>query len=147
MAVTGFEPLDLTYGILETVKMLEQGQIEIVNAYPRTVTREGNRIAQKIIHDTFEPCDRQWRGIGMIPMSGWKLRPEYRDFDAEIKFNVQDIQTRESGALYFRFDPAGTQKTQPMPCLWQTMHTAESIGGYHGLFRRRLRRILSLRGS
>jgi hydrogenase expression/formation protein HypD len=53
-------------------------------------------IAQKIIHDCFEPCDRNWRGIGMIPMSGWKLKDAYRDFDAELKFQVQDIQTRES---------------------------------------------------
>ena len=96
MAVTGFEPLDLTLGILETVKMLENGEVRIENAYSRAVTREGNLIAQKIINDTFEPCDRQWRGIGLIPMSGWKLKPQYLDFDAEIKFEVQDIQTRES---------------------------------------------------
>ncbi len=96
MVVTGFEPLDLTLGILETIKMLESGRFSVENAYSRVVTREGNLIAQKIIADTFEPCDRNWRGIGMIPMSGWKLRPAYRDFDAEIKFQVQDIQTRES---------------------------------------------------
>lgn len=96
MAVTGFEPLDLTLGILETVKMLESGQVEVRNAYTRGVTRDGNLIAQKIIHDCFEPCDRNWRGIGMIPMSGWKLKEAYRDFDAELKFQVQNIQTRES---------------------------------------------------
>ena len=96
MAVTGFEPLDLTLGILETVKLLEKGEVRIENAYSRAVTREGNLIAQKIIADTFEPCDRQWRGIGMIPMSGWKLKPAYQDFNAELKFNVQDIHTHES---------------------------------------------------
>jgi hydrogenase expression/formation protein HypD len=96
MAVTGFEPLDLTLGILETVRMLEKGEVRIENAYSRVVTREGNLIAQKIIRDVFEPCDRQWRGIGLIPMSGWKLRPAYQAYDAEIKFEVQDIHTRES---------------------------------------------------
>ena len=96
MSVTGFEPLDLTLGIYETVKMLEAGRSEIVNAYSRVVTREGNLAAQKIIFDTMEPCDRQWRGIGVIPMSGWKLRSEYSDFDAETRFNVGDIQTKES---------------------------------------------------
>ena len=96
MSVTGFEPLDLTLGIFETVKMLESGQSEVVNAYSRVVTREGNLTAQKIIFDTMEPCDRQWRGIGMIPMSGWKLRPEFSDFDAEKRFDVGDIQTKES---------------------------------------------------
>jgi len=96
MSVTGFEPLDLTLGIYETIKMLEAGRTEIVNAYSRVVTREGNLAAQKIIFDTMEPCDRQWRGIGVIPMSGWKLRSEYSDFDAETRFNVGDIQTKES---------------------------------------------------
>ena len=96
MAVTGFEPLDLTLGILETVKMLESGRVEVRNAYTRGVTRDGNLIAQKIILDCFEPCNRNWRGIGMIPMSGWKLKEAYRDYDAELKFQVQDIHTRES---------------------------------------------------
>ncbi|BBB48697.1 hydrogenase formation protein HypD [Pelolinea submarina] len=96
MAVTGFEPLDLTLGILDTVRMLEKGEVKIVNSYSRAVTREGNRIAQQIIADVFEPCDRQWRGIGLIPMSGWKLKSDYVDYDAELKFQVQDIQTKES---------------------------------------------------
>ncbi len=96
MVVTGFEPLDLTLGILEVIKLLEKGQVSVENAYKRAVSREGNLIAQKILADVFEPCDRNWRGIGMIPKSGWKLSPAYRDYDAEIKFEVQDIQTRES---------------------------------------------------
>lgn len=96
ISVTGFEPLDLTLGIFETVKMLERGKVDVVNAYSRAVTREGNRSAQQIISDTFEPCDRQWRGIGEIPMSGWKLKPEFDEFDAESRFDVGDIQTRES---------------------------------------------------
>ena len=96
MAVTGFEPLDLTLGILETVRMLESGEVAVKNAYSRGVTRDGNLIAQKIIHDCFERCDRNWRGIGMIPMSGWKLKDVYRDYDAELKFKVQDIHTKES---------------------------------------------------
>lgn len=96
MSVTGFEPLDLTLGIYETVKMLETGRNEVENAYSRAVTREGNLAAQKIIFDTMEPCDRQWRGIGLIPMSGWKLQQKYSHFDAETRFNVDDIQTKES---------------------------------------------------
>jgi len=96
MAVTGFEPLDLTLGILETVKMLESGRVAVKNAYPRGVTRAGNRIAQQLLQDCFELCDRNWRGIGPIPMSGWKLRDAYRDFDAEYRFDVRDIHTQES---------------------------------------------------
>ncbi len=96
MVVTGFEPLDLVQGILMTVKQLEEGRVEVENAYPRVVTREGNRAAQKIIRQVFEPCDRNWRGIGLIPMSGWGLREEFEDFDAEKRFQVGHIQTRES---------------------------------------------------
>lgn len=96
MTVTGFEPLDLLLGIYETIEMLENGQVEVRNAYPRAVTREGNRQAQALIEKLFMPCDRNWRGIGTIPQSGWYLRPEYADFDAEKRFPVEKIQTQES---------------------------------------------------
>jgi hydrogenase expression/formation protein HypD len=96
MAVTGFEPLDLTQGILQTVRMLEQGRVEVENAYPRLVTFEGNRPAQQMVEQVFLECDRKWRGIGMIPNSGWGLRPEFAEFNAEKRFNVQQIQPEES---------------------------------------------------
>jgi len=96
ISVTGFEPLDLLLGILQTVRMLENGQFQVKNAYPRAVKYEGNIQAQAIISKAFTECDRQWRGIGMIPMSGWKLRPEFQAFDAEIRFKVDHIQTKES---------------------------------------------------
>jgi hydrogenase expression/formation protein HypD len=96
IVVTGFEPLDLANGILMTVRQLEKGQAEVQNAYPRVVTYEGNKSAQAVINRVFQPSDRQWRGIGLIPMSGLGLRPEFADFDAERRFNVGDIQTRES---------------------------------------------------
>ncbi len=86
MAVTGFEPLDIAQGILQTVRMLEAGRAEVENAYSRVVTFEGNRPAQKVIEQVFEPCDRAWRGIGVIPQSGWRLRPELAAFDAEQRF-------------------------------------------------------------
>jgi hydrogenase expression/formation protein HypD len=58
--------------------------------------REGNKPAQQILTEVFEVTNRTWRGIGEIPLSGWKLRPEYQDFDAEIKFKVGHINTQES---------------------------------------------------
>jgi len=96
MVVTGFEPLDIVQGILEAVKLLEGGRAEVANAYPRTVTFEGNLPAQKVIAQIFEDCDRKWRGIGNIPMSGWRLRPEFDAFNAEKKFEVEAIQPEES---------------------------------------------------
>ncbi len=96
MTVTGFEPLDLSLGIYKTIEMLENGQVKVRNAYTRAVTREGNRQAQALIEKLFMPCDRNWRGIGLIPQSGWCLRPEYADFDAERRFQVEEIQAQES---------------------------------------------------
>ncbi|MEA3349951.1 MAG: hydrogenase formation protein HypD [Chloroflexota bacterium] len=96
MAVTGFEPLDIVQGILATVKMLEEGRVEVENPYSRVVTFAGNKAAQKIINQVFEQCDRKWRGIGTIPMSGWRLRPEFAKFDAEARFDVSEIQADES---------------------------------------------------
>lgn len=96
ITVTGFEPLDLVQGILTTVQMLERGEVAVKNAYPRVVTYEGNRAAQEIILRVYQPVDRNWRGIGTISLSGWGLRPEYARFDAEQRFAVGHIQTRES---------------------------------------------------
>jgi hydrogenase expression/formation protein HypD len=96
IVVTGFEPLDIVQGILETVQSLEAGKAEVGNAYARAVTREGNQPAQKVIEQVFSECDRKWRGIGTIPMSGWCLRPELAAFDAENKFDVESIQPEES---------------------------------------------------
>jgi hydrogenase expression/formation protein HypD len=96
IVVTGFEPVDLLNGILMTTQMLESGENGVENAYSRVVSEPGNIAAQHIIQKVFKPCDRNWRGIGMIPQSGLCLRDEYREFDAESRFKVQAIQTRES---------------------------------------------------
>lgn len=96
IVITGFEPLDVLDGIRRTVIQLESGRHEVENAYSRVVNFEGNKPAQEMLERVFEVTDRMWRGIGMIPKSGWRLRAEYRDFDAEYKFDVQDISTQES---------------------------------------------------
>jgi len=96
IVVTGFEPLDLAQGILWTVRQLEAGTHDVQNAYSRVVTFEGNRSAQAMLQRMFEPCDRNWRGIGLIPQSGWRLREAFAEFDAERRFDLGHIQTRES---------------------------------------------------
>ncbi len=96
IVVTGFEPADLVQGIFQAVRLLEAGVHEVHNAYPRAVTLEGNRAAQDIIRKVFVECDRKWRGIGTIPQSGWRLRDEFADFNAELRFDVAHIETRES---------------------------------------------------
>jgi hydrogenase expression/formation protein HypD len=95
IVVTGFEPLDLLEGILMAVKQLEDGRHEVENQYVRSVKREGNRPAQELVEKVFQLVDRQWRGIGRIPGSGLGLRPEFADFDAEVRFGLQNITAEE----------------------------------------------------
>jgi hydrogenase expression/formation protein HypD len=96
IVVTGFEPLDVCAGILQTVRMLETGRCGVENAYARVVTQDGNPQAQAVINQVLVETDKNWRGIGVIPASGWVLRPEFEAFDAEKRFEVEDIRTQES---------------------------------------------------
>src|SRR5512138_1552403 len=96
IVVTGFEPIDLLNGLLAAVKQLEAGNAEVENAYERAVKFEGNASAQGTIRKVFEPVDRKWRGIGVIPQSGWGLCPDFQEFDAEKRFDVENIFTQES---------------------------------------------------
>lgn len=96
IVVTGFEPLDLLEGIRRTVQQLEAGRAEVDNAYPRAVPAEGNPAAKAMLAEVFEVTDRAWRGIGVIPGSGWRLSERYRAWDAEERFDVTGIVTAES---------------------------------------------------
>jgi hydrogenase expression/formation protein HypD len=96
IVVTGFEPLDITQGILYVVRQMENSDYEVENAYARVVKYEGNQPAQKIIRQVFEDCDQKWRGIGIIPLSGWQLKNEFKYFDAAERFQVQSIKPEES---------------------------------------------------
>jgi hydrogenase expression/formation protein HypD len=82
--------------VLKTVQQLETGRAEVENQYARAVRPRGNPAAKALIEDVFEVCDRKWRGIGTVPLSGYKLRDAYRDHDAELRFEVDDIETQES---------------------------------------------------
>ena len=94
IVITGFEPLDMLEGVLMTVRQLETGTAEVQNQYPRVVKREGNRVAQDLVKKVFEVCDRKWRGVGLIPKSGYRLRDEFREHDAERFFDVKKSTRR-----------------------------------------------------
>jgi hydrogenase expression/formation protein HypD len=95
IVITGFEPLDLLQGTLMTVQQLEAGRATVENQYSRILDREGNVPARKLVNSVFEVSDRKWRGVGWIPKSGYKLRWEYREHDAERLFHVKEIDTKE----------------------------------------------------
>jgi hydrogenase expression/formation protein HypD len=93
--VTGFEPLDILEGIYFAVRQLEAGRHEVENQYVRSVKREGTVPARELVQQVFQLVDRKWRGIGEIPQSGLGLRPEFADFDAEIRFGLSEVRQEE----------------------------------------------------
>ena len=86
IVVTGFEPIDILYGVYKCVLQLETGKASVENAYKRAVTEDGNLKAQTLMNEALEPFTLQWRGIGPIPLSGLRLRKEYEQYDAAKKF-------------------------------------------------------------
>tara|TARA_E500000318_G_scaffold87483_1_gene84465 strand:- start:8984 stop:10078 length:1095 start_codon:yes stop_codon:yes gene_type:complete len=96
IVITGFEPLDLVQGIYMALLQLEKGEYKLENQYSRVVKEEGNVEAKKMMASVFEISDREWRGIGSIPNSGYCLKKEFIDFDAETKFKISSIATPEN---------------------------------------------------
>jgi hydrogenase expression/formation protein HypD len=96
IVVTGFEPVDLLEGILMTVRQLEAGRCDVENQYARAVRRYGNQPAQAIVARVYQVCDRPWRGLGVIPLSGLRFTDEFASFDAERRFAVRTLPVVES---------------------------------------------------
>jgi hydrogenase expression/formation protein HypD len=95
IVVGGFEPADLVEAVSMLVAQLEDGRAEVENQYVRSVSYEGNLPAQRLVESVFEVSDRKWRGIGVIPQSGLRLRTEFARHDAEQVFGVGDITAEE----------------------------------------------------
>jgi len=142
IVVTGFEPLDVLEGIRRAVVLLEAGRPVLENAYPRVVTEQGNRAAQDVIAEVFAPTDRVWRGIGVIPRSGWRLADAYAGFDAERRFDLGRITADESplcrsgevlrGVLKPNECPAFGRECTPRTPLGATMVSGEgACAAYH----------------
>lgn len=93
--ISGFEGLDMMVALDELVKMIAEKKPEIKNLYQRIVREDGNPTARAVVAEVFEPSDPIWRGVGVIPGSGLKLRNEYLDFDAEQKFHMPAIDAPE----------------------------------------------------
>ena len=115
VVVTGFEPLDLLEGIRRAVGQLERGEARVENAYARAVCEAGNAPAQALLAEVFTVCDRAWRGIGVIPASGWRLADAYAAFDAERRFAVGDVHATEPAACRAGEVLQGTLKPYDCP--------------------------------
>ena len=95
IVVTGFEPVDLLQGILMIIEQLESNQAKLENQYSRVVPDDGNPMARQIIDKVFEVYDKEWRGIGTLPNSGWHIKPAMAAFDAVKKFKLQTTNTNQ----------------------------------------------------
>lgn len=93
--ITGFEPVDVLQGIAMIMRQLHEGRAEIETAYSRGVMKEGNPVALAAIEEVFETVDATWRGLGVIPGSGYAIRDEYKEFDAFARFSPEVEPTQE----------------------------------------------------
>jgi hydrogenase expression/formation protein HypD len=128
IVVTGFEPIDMLQGVLMTVRQLEAGEAKVENQYSRAVRWEGNPQSRQLIEDVFEICDRKWRGVGIIPKSGFKLRYEYREHDAERIFEVEDIEAHESTVCISGQILRGFKKPHDCPAFGKTCTPQNPLG-------------------
>lgn len=86
--IAGFEPVDVLQAILMLVEMIAAEEPDIGVQYKRGVRLEGNPQAKAVLDEVFEPCDADWRGIGVIPGTGLAIRDEYAHLDAAKEFDI-----------------------------------------------------------
>jgi hydrogenase expression/formation protein HypD len=115
IVVTGFEPLDILQGVYLCVHQLEHGQFRVENQYTRSVRREGNETAQRLIREVFRIIPRKWRGVGEIPKSGFALSEKYSGLDAELRFGVADYSAPESSECISGLVLQGVKKPNECP--------------------------------
>lgn len=146
VVVTGFEPLDLLQGILECVRQLESDRPTVSNQYARSVQPAGNLPARQIVDRVYEICDRPWRGLGVVPAGGLRLREEWASFDAERRFGAESsppedaTECRSGDVLSGRLKPPecphfGTNCTPDRP-LGAPMVSSEGACAAYFLYRR-----------
>ena len=128
IVITGFEPIDILQGILMVLKQLEAGTAEVQNQYPRAVKREGNPVALDLVNKVFEVCDRKWRGVGSIPKSGYRLREEFHEHDAEQIFQVQAIDTQEPSVCISGLVLQGVKKPHDCPAFGKQCTPEHPLG-------------------
>jgi hydrogenase expression/formation protein HypD len=132
IVVTGFEPVDILDGVLRAVRRLERGEADapssVDNQYARVVSRAGNRAAQQLMWSVFEVCDRAWRGIGSIPKSGLRLKHELHAFDAERRFAVRTVETREPAECISGQILRGLKKPHDCPAFGTRCTPATPLG-------------------
>ena len=128
IVVGGFEPVDLLEAISMLVSQLEDGRAEVENQYARSVSYEGNLPAQKITEQVFEVADRKWRGIGTIPASGLRLRPEFAAYDADRVFGLENFYAEEPPECISALVLQGLKKPVDCPAFGKACTPEKPLG-------------------
>ena len=128
MVVTGFEPVDLLYGIYRCVSQLEAGSYEVENAYKRAVPEQGNDAARQHMDEMLEPCDQDWRGIGIIPSSGLQLRAEYKRYSSRMRFQLRPEENRIVSECLAGLIMRGLKHPSDCPHFGKACHPTHPLG-------------------
>jgi hydrogenase expression/formation protein HypD len=128
VAIAGFEPLDILRAVADLVDMVEDGHPAVANTYARSVTPPGNPAALGVIDRVFEVSAADWRGLGVVPASGLSIRPEFAQFDAALRFEVDPGPTREHRGCLCGDVLRGTITPPQCPLFDRTCTPARPIG-------------------
>lgn len=128
MVVTGFEPVDLLYGIYRCVSQLEAGSYEVENAYKRAVPEQWNAAARQLIDEMLEPCDQDWRGIGIIPSSGLQLRSEYKRYSSRMRFQLRPEENQIASECIAGLIMRGLRQPSDCPHFGKACHPTHPLG-------------------
>ena len=128
MVVTGFEPVDLLYGIYRCISQLEAGSYEVENAYKRAVPEQGNAAARQLMDEMLEPCDQDWRGIGIIPSSGLQLRSEYKRYSSRMRFQLRPEENRIASECIAGLIMRGLRQPSDCPHFGKACHPTHPLG-------------------
>ena len=126
--IAGFEPADILRAVYMLTELHEKDEKGLINAYERAVRTDGNPKARYIMDEVFEPADSSWRGFGVIPGSGLKLRDKFRDFDVMKRFDIKVPESKEAAGCICGDILRGTKR--PADCkLFQNACTPSSPKG------------------
>ena len=128
MVVTGFEPVDLLYGIYRCVSQLEAGSYEVENAYKRPGPEQGNAAARQLMDEMLEPCDQDWRGIGIIPSSGLQLRSEYKRYSSRMRFQLCPEENQIASECIAGLIMRGLRHPSDCPHFGKACHPTHPLG-------------------
>jgi len=126
--ITGFEAEDIIEGIMMLLEQIASNKPSVEIQYKRSVREEGNQKAQSLLNEYFEPCDANWRGIGVIPETGLKLKEKYGRWDVKNKFDIDVPEPKEPKACQCGFVLRGVKIPTDCPLFGRTCTPEKPVG-------------------